>query len=190
MDMNRPVTTCPRMRCWNAIRPSVPACRRRKPRNRLERYGENKLAEGRKKTALEVFIDQFKDLIVWILIAAAVISILSGQGESSLVIFAVLILNAVLGTVQYLKAEKSLESLKAMSSPSATLLRGGIKVQVPSPEVVPGDILLLEAGDLITADARILESWSVKINESSLTGESEAVEKTADVIPEENGGAG
>ena len=155
-------------------------------RNRLERYGENKLAEGRKKTALEVFIDQFKDLIVWILIAAAVISILSGQGESSLVIFAVLILNAVLGTVQYLKAEKSLESLKAMSSPSATLLRGGIKVQVPSPEVVPGDILLLEAGDLITADARILESWSVKINESSLTGESEAVEKTADVIPEEN----
>ncbi|MBS5633137.1 MAG: cation-translocating P-type ATPase [Clostridiales bacterium] len=155
-------------------------------RNRLERYGENKLAEGRKKTALEVFIDQFKDLIVWILIAAAVISILSGQGESSLVIFAVLILNAVLGTVQYLKAEKSLESLKAMSSPSATLLRGGIKVQVPSPEVVPGDILLLEAGDLITADARILESWSVKINESSLTGESEAVEKTADVITEEN----
>ena len=152
----------------------------------LERYGENKLAEGRKKTALEVFIDQFKDLIVWILIAAAVISILSGQGESSMVIFAVLILNAVLGTVQYLKAEKSLESLKAMSSPSATLLRGGIKVQVPSPEVVPGDILLLEAGDLITADARILESWSVKINESSLTGESEAVEKTADVIPEEN----
>ena len=103
-----------------------------------------------------------------------------------MVIFAVLILNAVLGTVQYLKAEKSLESLKAMSSPSATLLRGGIKVQVPSPEVVPGDILLLEAGDLITADARILESWSVKINESSLTGESEAVEKTADVIPEEN----
>ena len=155
-------------------------------RNRLERYGENKLAEGRKKTALAVFIDQFKDLIVWILIAAAVISILSGQGESSLVIFAVLILNAVLGTVQYLKAEKSLESLKAMSSPSATLLRGGIKVQVPSPEVVPGDILLLEAGDLITADARILESWSVKINESSLTGESEAVEKTADVITEEN----
>ena len=103
-----------------------------------------------------------------------------------MVIFAVLILNAVLGTVQYLKAEKSLESLKAMSSPSATLLRGGIKAQVPSPEVVPGDILLLEAGDLITADARILESWSVKINESSLTGESEAVEKTADVIPEEN----
>ena len=186
MDMNRPDYNLSQNEVLERYSTFRTGLSSEEARNRLERYGENKLAEGRKKTALEVFIDQFKDLIVWILIAAAVISILSGQGESSLVIFAVLILNAVLGTVQYLKAEKSLESLKAMSSPSATLLRGGIKVQVPSPEVVPGDILLLEAGDLITADARILESWSVKINESSLTGESEAVEKTADVIPEEN----
>lgn len=186
MDMNRPDYNLSQNEVLERYSTFRTGLSPEEARNRLERYGENKLAEGRKKTALEVFIDQFKDLIVWILIAAAVISILSGQGESSLVIFAVLILNAVLGTVQYLKAEKSLESLRAMSSPSATLLRGGIKVQVPSPEVVPGDILLLEAGDLITADARILESWSVKINESSLTGESEAVEKTADVIPEEN----
>ena len=186
MDMNRPDYNLSQNEVLERYSTFRTGLSPEEARNRLERYGENKLAEGRKKTALEVFIDQFKDLIVWILIAAAVISILSGQGESSLVIFSVLILNAVLGTVQYLKAEKSLESLKAMSSPSATLLRGGIKVQVPSPEVVPGDILLLEAGDLITADARILESWSVKINESSLTGESEAVEKTADVIPEEN----
>lgn len=186
MDMNRPDYNLSQNEVLERYSTFRTGLSPEEARNRLERYGENKLAEGRKKTALEVFIDQFKDLIVWILIAAAVISILSGQGESSLVIFTVLILNAVLGTVQYLKAEKSLESLKAMSSPSATLLRGGIKVQVPSPEVVPGDILLLEAGDLITADARILESWSVKINESSLTGESEAVEKTADVIPEEN----
>ena len=186
MDMNRPDYNLSQNEVLERYSTFRTGLSPEEARNRLERYGENKLAEGRKKTALEVFIDQFKDLIVWILIAAAVISILSGQGESSMVIFAVLILNAVLGTVQYLKAEKSLESLKAMSSPSATLLRGGIKVQVPSPEVVPGDILLLEAGDLITADDRILESWSVKINESSLTGESEAVEKTADVIPEEN----
>ena len=186
MDMNRPDYNLSQNEVLERYSTFRTGLSPEEARNRLERYGENKLAEGRKKTALEMFIDQFKDLIVWILIAAAVISILSGQGESSLVIFAVLILNAVLGTVQYLKAEKSLESLRAMSSPSATLLRGGIKVQVPSPEVVPGDILLLEAGDLITADARILESWSVKINESSLTGESEAVEKTADVIPEEN----
>ena len=183
MDMNRPDYNLSQNEVLERYSTFRTGLSPEEARNRLERYGENKLAEGRKKTALEVFIDQFKDLIVWILIAAAVISILSGQGESSLVIFAVLILNAVLGTVQYLKAEKSLESLKAMSSPSATLLRGGIKVQVPSPEVVPGDILLL---DLITADARILESWSAKINESSLTGESDAVEKTADVIPEGN----
>ena len=186
MDMNRPDYNLSQNEVLERYSTFRTGLSPEEARNRLERYGENKLAEGRKKTALEVFIDQFKDLIVWILIAAAVISILSGQGESSLVIFAVLILNAILGTVQYLKAEKSLESLKAMSSPSATLLRGGIKVQVPSPEVVPGDILLLEAGDLITADARILESWSAKINESSLTGESDAVEKTADVISEGN----
>ena len=186
MDMNRPDYNLSQNEVLERYSTFRTGLSPEEARNRLERYGENKLAEGRKKTALEVFIDQFKDLIVWILIAAAVISILSGQGESSLVIFAVLILNAVLGTVQYLKAEKSLESLKAMSSPSATLLRGGIKVQVPSPEVVPGDILLLEAGDLITADASIMESSSVNINERSHTGEIEALEKTADVIPEEN----
>ena len=186
MDMNRPDYNLSQNEVLDRYSTFRTGLSPEEAQNRLERYGENKLAEGKKKTALQVFLDQFKDLIVWILIAAAVISILSGQGESSLVIFAVLILNAVLGTVQYLKAEKSLESLKAMSSPTATLIRGGLKVQVPSPEVVPGDILLLEAGDLITADARILESYSVKINESSLTGESEAVEKTADVIPEEN----
>ena len=186
MDMNRPDYNLSQNEVLDRYSTFRTGLSPEEAQNRLERYGENKLAEGKKKTALQVFLDQFKDFIVWILIAAAVISILSGQGESSLVIFAVLILNAVLGTVQYLKAEKSLESLKAMSSPTATLLRGGLKVQVPSPEVVPGDILLLEAGDLITADARILESYSVKINESSLTGESEAVEKTADVIPEEN----
>ena len=186
MDMNRPDYNLSQNEVLDRYSTFRTGLSPEEAQNRLERYGENKLAEGKKKTALQVFLDQFKDLIVWILIAAAVISILSGQGESSLVIFAVLILNAVLGTVQYLKAEKSLESLKAMSSPTATLLRGGLKVQVLSPEVVPGDILLLEAGDLITADARILESYSVKINESSLTGESEAVEKTADVIPEEN----
>ena len=153
---------------------------------RLDRYGENKLTEGKKKTTLQIFLDQFKDLLVWILMAAAIISLVSGQGESTVVIFAVLILNAILGTVQYLNAEKSLESLKAMSAPTATLLRDGNKVQVPGSQVVPGDILLLEAGDLITADARILTSYSVKVNESSLTGESEAVEKFSDVIPEEN----
>ena len=151
-------------------------------RSRLEQYGPNKLSEGKKKSALQIFLEQFKDLLVVILIVAALISAASENVESTIVIFAVLILNAILGTVQYLKAEKSLESLKAMSSPTAKVLRGGVRVEIPSADVVPGDIVLLEAGDMVVADGRVLENFSLKVNESSLTGESEGVEKTADVI--------
>ena len=153
--------------------------------DRLKKYGPNALVEGKKKGVLQVFLEQFKDLLVVILIVAAIISMLSGQGESTIVIFAVLILNAILGTVQYFKAEKSLESLKAMSSPTAKVLRGGAKVEVPSKEVVPGDIVFLEAGDLVVADGRVIENFSLKVNESSLTGESEGVEKTEEIIPGE-----
>ena len=153
---------------------------------RLEQYGENKLSEGKKKSALQVFAEQFKDLLVIILVAAALISLASGQSESTLVIFAVLLLNAVLGTVQYLKAEKSLESLKAMSAPTAKVLRGGETVALPSAQVVPGDVVLLEAGDMVVADGRLLNSWSLKINESSLTGESEPVEKIDGALEGEN----
>ena len=149
---------------------------------RARQYGPNKLSEGEKKSMLRVFLEQFKDLLVLILIVAACISAASGNMESTIVIFAVLILNAILGTVQYLKAEKSLESLKAMSSPTAKVLRGGKRMEIPSAEVVPGDIVLLEAGDMVVADGRILENFSLKVNESSLTGESEGVDKTADVI--------
>ena len=149
---------------------------------RARQYGPNKLSEGEKKSMLRVFLEQFKDLLVLILIVAACISAASGNMESTIVIFAVLILNAILGTVQYLKAEKSLESLKAMSSPTAKVLRGGKRMEIPSAEVVPGDIVLLEAGDMVVADGRILENFSLKVNESSLTGESEGVDKTADAI--------
>ena len=149
---------------------------------RAQQYGPNKLSEGEKKSVLRVFLEQFKDLLVLILIVAACISAASGNMESTIVIFAVLILNAVLGTVQYLKAEKSLESLKAMSSPTAKVLRDGKRLEIPSAEVVPGDIVLLEAGDMVVADGRILENFSLKVNESSLTGESEGVDKTADAI--------
>ena len=149
---------------------------------RLERFGPNKLSEGKKKSVAAVFAEQFKDLLVVILIVAAIISAISENVESTIVIFAVLILNAVLGTVQYLKAEKSLESLKAMSSPTAKVLRGGVRVEIPSAQVVPGDIVLLDAGDLVVADGRILHNYSLKVNESSLTGESEGVDKTAEVI--------
>ena len=154
-------------------------------RSRLEQYGPNKLSEGKKKSVLQIFLEQFKDLLVVILIVAALISAASENVESTIVIFAVLILNAILGTVQYLKAEKSLESLKAMSSPTAKVLRGGVRVEIPSADVVPGDIVLLEAGDMVVADGRVLENFSLKVNESSLTGESEGVEKTADAIDAE-----
>ena len=150
---------------------------------RLEEHGPNQLAEGKKKSPLVVFLEQFKDLLVFILAVAAVISMVSGNVESTLVIFAVLIMNAVLGTVQYLKAEKSLESLKAMSAPVAKVLRDGVRQEVAGPKVVPGDIVYLEAGDLVVADGRLLECYSLKVNESSLTGESEAVEKTAEALP-------
>ncbi len=149
---------------------------------RAQQFGPNQLAEGEKKGVLQVFAEQFKDLLVIILIIAALISAASANVESTVVIFAVLILNAILGTVQYFKAEKSLESLKAMSSPTAKVLRDGKRVEIPSNQIVPGDIVLLEAGDMVVADGRILENYSLKVNESSLTGESEGVDKTADVI--------
>ncbi|MCT0164245.1 cation-translocating P-type ATPase [Lactobacillus helveticus] len=146
----------------------------------LAKYGKNALIEGKKKTTLQVFLEQFKDLMVIILIIAAVISAFTGELESTLVIIAVLILNAILGTVQHIKAEKSLESLKSLSSPSAKVLRDGKKIEIDSKDVVPGDIMLLEAGDMVTADGRILDNFSLQVNESSLTGESTNIDK-ADV---------
>lgn len=146
----------------------------------LAKYGKNALIEGKKKTTLQVFLEQFKDLMVIILIIAAVISAFTGELDSTLVIIAVLILNAILGTVQHIKAEKSLESLKSLSSPSAKVLRDGKKIEIDSKDVVPGDIMLLEAGDMVTADGRILDNFSLQVNESSLTGESTNIDK-ADV---------
>ena len=152
---------------------------------RAAQYGPNMLSEGKKKSTLQVFLEQFKDLLVIILLVAACISAASGNLESTIVIFAVLILNAILGTVQYLKAEKSLESLKAMSSPSAKVMRNGTRIEIPSAEVVPGDIVLLEAGDMVVADGRVIENFSLKVNESSLTGESEGVDKMVEALTAE-----
>ena len=144
----------------------------------LAEKGENVLEEGKRKSTLRVFLEQFCDLLVVILIIAALISMVSGNVESTVVILAVIILNAILGTVQHAKAEKSLDSLKSLSSPNAKVLRDGQKVEIPSVKVVPGDILHLEAGDLVVADGRILENYSLQVNESSLTGESTNVDKS------------
>lgn len=144
--------------------------------------GENILQEGKKKSIFQVFISQFADLLVVILIVAAVISMFSGNVESTIVILLVLVMNAVLGTKQHVKAQRSLESLKQLSSPCAKVIRDGVKQEVPSREIVPGDIVMLEAGDMIVADGRILHNFSLQVNESSLTGESTNVEKSDAVL--------
>lgn len=151
----------------------------------LREKGENVLQEGKKKSILQVFLGQFCDLLVVILIIAAIISMFSGNVESTIVILLVLIMNAVLGTVQHVKAQRSLESLKQLSSPNAKVIRDGIKHEIPSKDVVPGDIVMLEAGDMIVADGRILHNYSLQVNESSLTGESTNVEKSEEVVAED-----
>ncbi len=154
-------------------------------RTRLEKYGENKLREGKQKGVLQVFAEQFADLLVVILIIAAIISALTGGMEGTIVIIAVLIMNAILGTVQHFKAQKSLDSLKAMSAPNARVIRDGEKQEIAAAQLVPGDILLLEAGDVAAADGRILENYSLQVNESALTGESENVNKIDEPIEKE-----
>ncbi len=151
----------------------------------LQERGYNVIQEGKRKSTLQVFLSQFADLLVIILAIAAVISMLSGNVESTIVIFAVVIMNAILGTLQHKKAEKSLDSLKSLSSPNAKVIRDGKKVEIPSKDVVPGDIVILEAGDMVVADGRILENFSLQVNESALTGESTNVEKQ-DVSIEED----
>lgn len=150
-----------------------------------KKAGENVLQEGTGKKAWQVFLEQFQDLLVIILIAAAVISMVSDNVESAVVIFAVILMNAVLGTVQHEKARKSLDSLKSLSSPSAKVIRNGQTLEIPSAQVVPGDLIALEAGDLAVADGRLLECHNLQVNESSLTGESLAVEKQAEAMETE-----
>ncbi|MDW8801988.1 cation-translocating P-type ATPase [Clostridium sp. A1-XYC3] len=145
-------------------------------------YGFNELKEGKRKSAIQVFFEQFKDFLVLILIGAAIISMLFNNVESAVVIIVVIIINALLGTIQHIKAEQSLSSLKALSAPSSKVLRNGKKIELPSREVVVGDILFLEAGDYVSADGRIIENFSLQVNESSLTGESESVLKISDTI--------
>ena len=149
---------------------------------RLETCGPNELRSGGKKSVARVFLEQFRDFLVVILILAAAVSAALGDGESALVILAVITMNAVLGTVQTVKAAASLDSLKRMSAPTAKVLRDGHVVQIPGREVVPGDVVVLEAGDSVCADGRLLESASLKCDESVLTGESLPVEKDVEPI--------
>ncbi|MGL5615149.1 MAG: cation-translocating P-type ATPase [Sarcina sp.] len=151
-------------------------------KNKFEKFGPNELKEGHKKTTIQIFFEQFKDMLVIILLIAAIISIFIGDIESAAVILIVITINAILGTVQHIKAEQSLNSLKALSSPKAKVIRNGIKTEIDSKDVVPGDVILLEAGDFVPADCRIIENFSLQVNESSLTGESENIIKNTNLL--------
>lgn len=155
-------------------------------KKRREQYGFNELEETARKSPLQVFLDQFKDFLVIILLGAAIISAFLGKLESTIVILVVVVINAILGTVQHIKAEQSLKGLKALSSPIAKVLRNGQKLEIPSRELLVGDILYLDAGDYVSADGRVLESFSLQVNESSLTGESESVLKFVDIIDKDD----
>lgn len=151
-------------------------------KKRQEKYGPNELAEGKKKSSLQIFLEQYKDFLVLILILSAVVSLFLGETESAAVILIVITMNAILGTVQTIKAENSLESLKRLSAPEARVVRNGVVVQIPGREITVGDIVHLEAGDYIPADGRVLESASLKVDESALTGESLGVDKICDPL--------
>ncbi len=147
--------------------------------------GWNELTSAKSKPLWKLFLEQFQDFLVIILIIAATISGLLGDAESTVVILVVITLNAILGTVQTRQAERSLNSLKNLSAPKASVFRDGSVVQLPARELIPGDIVLLEAGDIVPADGRIIECAGLKIDESALTGESLSVDKITDVISDQ-----
>ena len=152
---------------------------------RLKRYGLNELKEKKKKTALVMFLGQFSDFLIIVLIAAAVMAGLAGSPKDAIVILAVVVLNAIIGFIQEHKAEKAMAALKKMAAPSATVIRAGEPLQIAAALLAPGDIVLLDAGKIIPADMRLVEAALLQVEEAALTGESVAVEKHSAPITEE-----
>ncbi|WP_159721179.1 cation-translocating P-type ATPase [Enterococcus sp. CSURQ0835] len=158
---------------------------------RIASYGPNELEEGEKKSMVVRFFEQFKDMMIIVLIVAAIISaVVSHEVVDSIIILAVVIINAVMGVLQESKAEQAIEALREMSTPSANVLRDGHTTSVKSTDLVPGDIVLLEAGDVVPADVRLIEARSLKIEEAALTGESVPVEKETIVLDDAEIGIG
>lgn len=150
--------------------------------NRLEKYGPNELKEEAKQSMLSKIIAQFNDFLILILIGASIVSFIVGEKIDSAVIIAIVIVNAALGLYQEGKAEKALEALQKMAAPTAKVIRNGNISEVPANTLVPGDIVILETGDIIPADLRLIESSNLKVEEASLTGESVPVEKDAEAV--------
>jgi Ca2+-transporting ATPase len=153
-------------------------------RQRLMKHGYNQLQAGKKISIWRILGEQFTDFMVLVLMGAAVVSFLLGEKADGVTIIAIIILNAVLGFIQEYRAEKSLEALKELTAPTAHVCRDGKLQQLSATEVVPGDILILESGDRVAADARIIQAFSLEVNEATLTGESMAVSKDKPVIPD------
>ncbi|QPK65584.1 cation-translocating P-type ATPase [Methylomonas sp. LL1] len=154
-------------------------------KNRLARYGQNKLHKGKRFSALVIFISQFKSLVIWVLIGAAVVSVALGEVIDGIAIIAIVILNAVIGFLQEYRAEKAAAALARLTAPHCRVIRDGHSLVIITSEVVPGDLLLLEAGDLIAADARLIQASVLRVNEAPLTGESQAVAKFTDRLVSE-----
>lgn len=144
---------------------------------RQQTYGKNKMAEGKRKSLLRMFLEQFKDFLILVLVAAAVISGFLGEISDAILILIIVILNAVIGMVQENKAENSMEALKKLTIPEAKVLRNGVQTVIKAEDLVPGDVVYLDAGDNVPADGRLIEAAALQIQESALTGESVAVEK-------------
>jgi len=151
---------------------------------RLQKYGKNVLEEEEKSSAFLLFISQFKSALVIVLIAATLISLAIGHFVDASVIGAIVVLNSVFGFIQEYKAEKSMQALKRMSAPTATVLRGGRQFRIPAAELVPGDIIMLASGDKVPADARLIEAVNLRVDQAALTGESHPINKDASTLSE------
>jgi Ca2+-transporting ATPase len=155
-------------------------------RSRLNRYGPNVLQEKKKKTPFMMFLDQFRDFMIIVLIAAALISGFIGELSDTIAIIVIVVLNAVIGFIQEYRAEKAVAALKKMAAPAATILRDGMPANIPTSELVPGDVVILEAGRIVPADMRLIESAQLKVEEAALTGESLSVEKHVHPLHDES----
>jgi len=151
-------------------------------KKRLAKYGRNELKEIKQRTLFMMFLDQFKDFMIMVLIAAAIVSGIIGELVDTVAIIVIVILNAIIGFIQEYRAEKAMKALKKMAAPTAIALRDKKPVNIPAYELVPGDIVLLEAGRIVPADLRLIETAQLKVDEATLTGESVPVEKTTDTL--------
>ncbi|RLE95203.1 MAG: ATPase [Thermoprotei archaeon] len=155
-------------------------------KRRLELYGFNEIPERRKRGPLDIFIDQFKSILVLLLVVTTIVSFLLGEVKDAFAILAIVIINTILGFIQEYRAEKSVEMLKKLAAPKATVIRNGIEKIIPAREIVPGDIIVLKAGDRVPADARVIEAMNLRVDESILTGESVPIDKTSEPIEAES----